>query len=322
MNLLTNINMNTKIVWMMASALVFTACEKEGDKVWNGEICLSSSVNNLSVTKAFGLDEKLREGQTVSFWVDDAKDPLGTVSKENLYLNHILTTGPGSSLSGSTPMFYPETGNKVDIYAIYPSITGADAAFPTTVSHSVKADQTSEADYAASDLLYAAKKGVEPTSAVIPVSFNHILSKLEVILKAGSGAPSLTNAVVTLEGLKLKAEFTPEKNTDLSKSRVTLVQADNDPAAIQIGNSMAEKNEAIVVPQTWTADVASNKAFIKIRLENGGELTYVPSADIIFERGKKYTYTVTANLTELKVSTSIVDWGDGGTVNDANANMP
>lgn len=307
---------------MLTTALAFTACEKEGQGVWNGEICLSSSVNSLSVTKAFNLDEKLREGETVSFWVDDAKDPLGTVSKENLYLNHILTTGPQSSLSGSTPMFYPETGNKVDIYAIYPSINGADAAFPATVSHSVKANQTSEADYAASDLLYAVKKGVEPTSAVIPVPFNHMLSKLVVTLKAGSGAPSLTNATVTLEGVKLKAEFAPIKSADIKGSKVTLAQADNDPAAIQIGNSTTETNEAIVVPQTWTADATNNKAFIKIVLENGGELTYVPSSDIVFESGMKYTYTVTANLTELKVSSSIADWADGGTVNDANANMP
>lgn len=305
----------------MATALAFTACEKEGEEAWSGEICLSSSVNSLSVTKAFGLDNKIQEGQSVSFWVDDAKDPLGTVSKENLYLNHILTTGPQSSLSGSTPMFYPETGNKVDIYAIYPSINGADAAFPSNVEHSVKTDQTTETNYAASDLLYAVNKGVEPTSAVIPVSFNHILSKLEVTLKAGSGAPSLTDATVTLEGLRLKAEFAPKKSATLSESKVSLVLACNDPAPIRIGNS-TELNEAIVVPQTWTADAANKKAFIKVRLANGGELTYVPTTDIIFERGKKYTYTVTANLTELMVGNSkIENWIDGGPIKNVDANL-
>lgn len=314
--------MRINILWAMVAILALTACDNENEDAWNGEIRLDSRVNTPSVTKAFGLDKKIKEGQGVSLWVDDAKDPLTTVAKENLYENNILTVQSDGTLGGGTAMFFPDTDNKVDIYAIHPAVDGSVVAFPATVFHAVKDNQVSDTGYAASDLLYAVKKGVARTSAVIPMSFNHILSKVEVTLVAGEGTPSFEGATVTLEGLRLKAVFTPAKDADLSKSTIGLSADNNDAAPITIGNATGGNvNEAIVAPQTWTADATSQKTFIKITLKGGGVLTYVPTANIAFESGKKYAYTVTANLTGLSVSSSIADWGNGTTVGDAAAEM-
>lgn len=302
--------MKKNVAWALLAALSLTACENDENDNWNGEIRLGSSVNTLGVTKAFGLDEQIKEGRTISLWVDDAKDPIAEVTKEELYQNNVLSVGASGDLTGGTTMFFPQTGNKVHLYAIHPSAATNEFPSSTPYSHEVKADQTTAENYAASDLLYAVKRNVGRTSDVIELPFNHVLSKVEVKLTAGTGSPSFDGATVTLEGLALKAEFTPAKDEDLTLSAITVPDEGDSPASIAIGNSSAEANEAIIIPQTWEADKDAKKAFIKIKLKDGGELSYVPEENIEFGSGKKYVYTITANLTGLTVSAKIEGWGE------------
>lgn len=295
--------MRKNVAWALLAALSLTACENNESDNWNGEIRLGSSVNSLSVTKAFGLDTQIKVGQEVSLWVDDTK------TSQELYQNNFLTVRADGALTSATTMFFPQTGNGVDLYAIHPYT--ATSAFPTADApyvHTVNADQTSAEAYAASDLLYAVKKGQERTSNTINLSFNHILSKVEVKLTAGAGAPSLEGATVELDDLVLGAEFRPAKDADLAQSTIA-ARSGEAPESITIGNSTSEANEAIVVPQKWEANEAGNKALIKITLKDGGVLRYVPTADITFDSGKKYVYNITANLTGLTVSAKIADWG-------------
>lgn len=313
---------------MAAAAMILAGCSNdENVAVDNGpvQLRLTSSVTVQQTRAGYGLDQQIKQGRGVSVWVDDH---AATADKQ-LYGNNVLTVGAGGALSGGTDMFYPQTGANVDIYAIHtnPTLSGED--FPTTITHAVAEDQSTADKYAPCDLLYAIQKDQKRKSDAVALTFRHLLSKVEVALKAGDGTPNLTGATVTIESTKLKADFTPKKDADLNNATpedarkagaalVTPTTADNDAKAIKIATKITttdfatgtEYAEAIVVPQT----VAKEATFIKVALASGGELTYKieDAVGLELESGKKYIFKITVNLSSLSVSSSVEPWIDGG----------
>lgn len=307
---------------LAAAGLVGCNKDENGvDELQNGELRLTSGVNTL--TRSFGIDEQINAGQTVAVYVDKAD---GT----QLHANNVLTAVGNGAFTGGEKMYFPSDKSNVNIYAFAVNATVTESGFPTSaITHSVKADQTQISDYATSDLLYAARQGVGFTKNDVTLTFYHLLSKVEVALKSGSGSPDLSRATVTIAGTRLKADFTPSKDADINSSTaataetaragmITVSANDNNAAPITIGTKISTDDfgtgntdyaEAVIVPQT----VASGTEFIKVRLANGGTTyTYKLEDAAEFKSGKKYQYKITVNNTRLTVSSSIENWGTGG----------
>lgn len=312
--------MKTKSFMTMAVAmLVFAGCSNDENEMdnWNGEIRLTSGIE-VQTRATHNLDELLKKGESVRIWVDDAKDPQATVSKENLYENNVLAVGINGALSGGTTMYFPQSGNKVNIYALHTNATLNDNAFPgSELTHEVAQDQRSTViesgkGYQGSDLVFAKSASVVRTSSAVSLTFAHLLSKIEVVLVAGDGLQANEIKTVEILNTKLSAMFTPSKTADFN------VTADGTTTPIMIDNGttlasdVADKtkmvlNEAIIVPQTLT----SGTEFIRITTTDGGVLTYSLEEDKTFAEKTKYRYTVTANLTGLTVTSTISAWGEG-----------
>lgn len=327
--------MKTKSFMTMAVAmLVFAGCSNDENEMdnWNGEIRLTSGIE-VQTRATHNLDELLKEGESVHIWVDDAKDLQTTVSKENLYENNVLTVGNGGALSRGNTMYFPQSGNKVNIYALHTNATLNGDAFPgSELTHEVAQDQRSTViesgkGYQGSDLVFAKSASVERTSNAVSLTFAHLLSKIEVVLVAGDGLQANEIKTVEILNTKLNAKFTPSKTAGFSVTADGTI-TDQNPITIDNettglseaeGNDEAKKvlNEAIIVPQT----LASGTEFIRITTTGGGVLTYTLPAEKEFAEKTKYRYTVTANLTGLTVTSTISAWGKG-TEDNGTAVMP
>lgn len=307
---------------MAAVALAMAGCsndENEGVDNWNGEIRLSSGV--AVQTRANTQAEQIQKDETVYAWVDKA----ATVAAS--YINAWTLTAQGNgSLTGSS-QFYPTDDSSLDFYALHGNFasgefTEDDTAFPeAAVVHSVEADQsgTDMKNYAKSDLLYAVKKGVTRSSNAVELPFYHMLTKVEVALKSGNGNPNLTGATVTIEGTKLKAEFTPSKDVAMDdqsarENMITIPSDDNEVASVKIRtvatdnlDTNTEYGEAVLLPKQT---IAENVTFIKVALQDGATFSYKISdiGGLTLESGKKYTYKITVNQSGLSVSSKIDDW--------------
>lgn len=155
-----------------------------------------------------------------------------------------------------------------------------------------------------------------------------MLSKVEVALKSGNGKPDLTDAVVTIVGTKLKADFTPDKSATMTDQSaragmITIPGDNNDATPITIRtitttdfNGNSEYGEAVVLPKQT---ISQNTPFIQVTLANKAVFSYkIPDAGgLTLESGKKYTYKITVNQTELTVTSKIENWTSEEKVGDA-----
>ena len=287
----------------VAVMLSVVSCDKSGDQSVNGsgtELRLSSGIEMQGRAAFTGADTQIPSGEEIIVYVDET-------GGAPLYEKNVLTADGSGGMSGGVRMFFPESGRNADIYAIHTNAVLASNAYPAAaLTHTVHTDQRTLAGYAASDLLYARTNNVAKTTTAVPMTFFHLLSKVQIAVKPGNGLTAAEITGITIGGTQIQSVFTPDKATAPNAVGVT---AAGSAADITIGADItddfvaARYNDAIIVPQT----VAGNTAFIVVHLTTG-DLNYRLPADVTFTSGKRYIYQITANLAGLNLVSSIVDW--------------
>ncbi|WP_455634449.1 fimbrillin family protein [Parabacteroides sp.] len=303
--------MKKNLAWALLAALTLTACEKESDMSDNGpvELRLTSGIEVQTKT-THGLDQAFKQDEQIHVWVDNAETDAA------LYENNVLKQAADNALTGGTAMYFPQDGKGVDIYALHGIVTLTEKApYPTAeLAHTVASDQrssTSTNGYAESDLAYARKIDVTRETPIVNLTFQHLLSKIEVVLKEGDGETGFLGNIDKVEilGTKPTANFTLDKATEVDAISVS---AAGTETAIEIDADVTTDapeilNEAIIVPQ----NIEKETPFIQITLTSGGVFTYKLKEGTTFDSGKKYKYIITANQTDLTLTATIEPWGDG-----------
>jgi archaellin len=317
-------------VLAMAMAASLTSCYSENDfsqvpsSPGKGtQLTLSGAFASASTTRAFdGMDTHFPSTVDPHAYVFKTGS---TATAAQLYQNVQLTPegGAAGNLSeGLNLMYFPTSGDNIDVFVTYPSL---GSTWPTTtVTHTISADQTTVANYYASDLVYGGQVDV-PNTAPMPLSitFYHLLTKIRVAIVPGAGldATDLADMTVTINNTKPQAVFTPSTSaTVTSVSGAGTIAAAGTVGNITIDNDVSTDfttgivyNDAIIVPQSIDGDPTAVN-FISITLDDGETLVYKLDDDKTFEAGKVYIYKLTANLSGLTLyETIITDWVAGDT---------
>jgi len=205
-------------------------------------------------------------------------------------------------------LFYPANNGAVDIRAYYPDEINRNSG-----TFFVQEDQSSEAAYQLSDLMYATKLTEVPAvhNAEHALTFNHALTKVVVNITLGAGmTTALANALPTVTSVKINGTKTNATLSIANTGVITPTATGNSPTDIEIkgtANSVTGlKNTGIIIPQT----VAAETTFITVHYNNADYTYRLPQGDdTTFAAGKVYTYNLTLTARGLVLNaTTITNW--------------
>lgn len=290
-----------------AAALVMTACSNdENENIVQDDNVISLTAQVATPTRAANTAADLQDAaliydsQTAANCTQVAVQVTDDATTGKVeYGLATYTTSASNGLTIATPQYYPSSGSTVSIYAYTPATAGT--------TFTVQADQSTAADYRASDLMYASKANCARGSSH-ELAFSHKLSKIVVTLASGTGSPYLSSANITLgtstsgEGVNNQVTFAPATGE--------ITEATGDQVITLATAAGTTAQAAVVVPQ----DMSGKKICVTI---DGNTKSYEIPASTTFETGKVYSYTITVNKQALSVSSSVSNWGTGATVDNA-----
>lgn len=294
--------MKKNMIFAAIAALALTACSNDDEiKVGGDNAILLTSSLNVAETRA------ATDIQTSAF---DAGETVDVYITENNGGNNPTTypqpieysTAAGGALTVGTQYYYPTSGNGVNIYALYPATAATGELF------TIKEDQSTDANYKASDLMYgkpATNNPVSPSANAVDIRFSHLLSKVTINLIAGANVTSLDGAKVELLGVKPSTTLTASKDG----CSIGAASGDATPITVMTATETVTSGSAIIVPQTLP------EMFLQVTLDGATLTGKLDSGAPVLTAGNAYTYNITVNMRggALEIEGSITPWTDGGT---------
>jgi len=230
-----------------------------------------------------------------------------------------------ASSGAALPQYWPSSGNGVYITAWYPS--GATHTNGTAKAFAIQTNQTSAANYRASDLTASAKtayvRSGRDGDGYTALTFKHLLTRLHLKLKAGGKGitdAKLAGATVQLGNNDIFTSVTP----NLDAGTMTVKNGNSDPkgsvtCTMNTGTGNLE-GYIIIPPQDLRGKT------VKVTLSStygsgqySATLGSVDANNLTSGGQKAFLYEITVTGEELKVSSSITTWGADGTTGNASA---
>ena len=283
------------------AALALTACSNDDEVKVGGDnaILLTSSLNVAETRAATDIQTSAFDaGETVDVYITENNGG----NNPTTYPQPIeYSTAAGGALTVGTQYYYPTSGNGVNIYALYPTTTKAGELF------TIKDDQSTDANYKASDLMYGkpASNPVSPSANAVDIQFSHLLSKVTINLIEGVNVTSLDGAKVELIGVK------PSTTLTASKDGCSIGAASGTATSITVmtATETVTSGSAIIVPQTLP------EMFLQVTIGDAVMTGKLSTGAPTLTAGNAYTYDITVNMRggALEIEGSITPWKDGGT---------
>ena len=296
--------MNTKHTILLLSMAFFTACSEhlEEESPDSKGVVEDLVPVEFAVSDHRTIDFTRAATNIVTFNASEIVKVFVKPDGSPSYTGYNYTTASaGQSVSltipPTPPYFPPGVGTTVEAYAYYPSTA--------TTSFSVATDQTSDANYKASDLMYADNRTItkDLSNGNNHLDMAHQMAQLRITVtpQLGSG--------ITIAGVEVDAK--------------TDVTFDPDPSAIQRVTTTGTVGTITALNAQGTGYIVIPPQIINgvtIRVITGSGAideiaTYAFTGTGYFESGNSYGLDLTISSDQLGLTTAINNWNGVGSVN-------
>ena len=306
--------MNKNVFLSVAAALMLAACSND-DQLPPEEtpIRLSAGLDVAAGTRGI-TDNSYKAtvfngGETIDVNIVETGSPASpsvTYGTSGWLTATIGASGAGATLSSAC--YWPGSGAGIDIYAWYPVSTTTYWATAHSV-FKVPAIQSGSTDHKAFDLMYATPESgtgdahqtvaSSTRTSAINLQFHHKLAKLVVALKpqdanAGVTDEDLENATVTIGDVKTTAAVVP------ATGEVTASNTAEREILSVMADEAGTTGYALIPAQTLSGTLT-------VTLKAGGKMTTTLD-NFEVQEGKTNTLNVKVSLTDITVTTTIVQW--------------
>lgn len=304
-----------QILAMAALAAIFAGCSNNDDEVMKPKESLKDTPINVNVLLT---DIQTRAGydntnQPTLFYL--SIDQAG----ENYDYTNVVMKYDGSkwvayesadeSAVQKQMLWEGSTGNV--------TVTAATFSLETSPSYSLSAsaDQSSDAKLKSSDHLCYYSNKVQPSASGISISFDHIMSKLEIALTLRDEFEGLTDPItsVMLSGTSLTATYAPanaDKWSDYSTADEVIKTC---PLVAYDTDARTATYEVILLPQTVAANTFCVTIFI-------GDKSYewTSANAVTLASSNKYTLALTVGKDKVSGNSfTAAPWvSEGGDINN------
>lgn len=304
-----------QILAMVALATIFAGCSNNDDEVMKPKESLKDTPIDVNVLLT---DIQTRAGydntnQPTLFYlsIDQAGDNYDYTNVVMKYDGSKWVAYESADESAVQKQMLWE-GSEGDV-----TVTAATFSLATSPSYSLSAsaDQSSDAKLKSSDHLCYYSNKVQPSASGISISFDHIMSKLEIALKLRDEFEGLTDPItsVMLSGTSLTATYAPanaEKWSDYSTADEVI---NTCPLLAYDKNARTATYEVILLPQTVAANTFCVTIFI-------GDKSYewTSANAVTLASSNKYTLALTVGKDKVSGNSfTAAPWvSEGGDINN------
>ena len=304
-----------QILAMAALAAIFAGCSNNDDEVMKPKESLKDTPINVNVLLT---DIQTRAGydntnQPTLFYlsIDQAGDNYDYTNVVMKYDGSKWVAYESADESAVQKQMLWE-GSEGDV-----TVTAATFSLETSPSYSLSAsaDQSSDAKLKLSDHLCYYSNKVQPSASCISISFDHIMSKLEIALTLRDEFEGLTDPItsVMLSGTSLTATYAPA-NADKWSDYSTADEVINTcPLLAYDKNARTATYEVILLPQTVAANTFCVTIFI-------GDKSYewTSANAVTLASSNKYTLALTVGKDKVSGNSfTAAPWvSEGGDINN------
>ena len=242
---------------------------------------------SISTTLTRATDSAFEAGDKVGIFVVNEPNALAVSG------NHVDNMGftYSTKWTPDAPIYWLDQTTKADFYCYYPYAEGVNTA---AYAFATKADQSTLANYKASEFLWGKVEAVTPTEEAVDITVNHSFSNALVILKPGDGFTEEKLAAaeksVKICGVK------PGATIDLATGVATATgNKTNVTPYLENG-----QYRALIVPQT-----TEEGALIVVTVDG---VDYTLTRSMTFKANKQHKFTVTLNKVSNGVNVGIGGW--------------
>lgn len=304
-----------QILAMAALAAIFAGCSNNDDEVMKPKESLKDTPINVNVLLT---DIQTRAGydntnQPTLFYlsIDQAGDNYDYTNVVMKYDGSKWVAYESADESAVQKQMLWE-GSEGNV-----TVTAATFSLETSPSYSLSAsaDQSSDAKLKSSDHLCYYSNKVQPSASGISISFDHIMSKLEIALTLRDEFEGLTDPItsVMLSGTSLTATYAPA-NADKWSDYSTADEVINTcPLLAYDKNARTATYEVILLPQTVAANTFCVTIFI-------GDKSYewTSAEAVTLASSNKYTLALTVGKDKVSGNSfTAAPWvSEGGDINN------